>query len=87
VIRQTVLTHAEVQRTPGIKQKGKWNIMGLPGVAAAGDAIERGDRLMRLPPAWLRPALQPQTPREHQGRPVGGSEGAYQERLTCERCL
>ncbi|PZQ99937.1 MAG: N-acetylmuramoyl-L-alanine amidase [Cereibacter sphaeroides] len=45
VTRRTVLTHAEVQPTLGIKQKGKWDIRWLPGMTAIGDAVEIGDQL------------------------------------------
>jgi N-acetyl-anhydromuramyl-L-alanine amidase AmpD len=45
VTRQTVLSHAEVQPTLGIKQRGKWDIAWLPGWAAAIDPVGVGDRL------------------------------------------
>jgi N-acetyl-anhydromuramyl-L-alanine amidase AmpD len=45
VTRRTVLTHAEVQPTLGIIQRGKWDIRWLPGMKAVGDAVEVGDRL------------------------------------------
>ena len=45
VKRETVLTHAEVEPTLGIKQKGKWDITWLPGMLAPGNPIEIGDRL------------------------------------------
>ena len=45
VTRQTVLSHAEVQPTLGIRQRGKWDITVLPGMAAPGDPVEVGDRL------------------------------------------
>lgn len=45
VTRETVLTHAEVQPTLGIKQRGKWDISWLPGMAAVGDPVQIGDRL------------------------------------------
>lgn len=43
--RRTVLTHAEVQPTLGIRQNGKWDISVLPGMDRAGNAIEIGDTL------------------------------------------
>ena len=43
VARETVLTHAEVQSTLGIAQRNKWDVMWLPGMAAAGDAHKIGD--------------------------------------------
>jgi N-acetyl-anhydromuramyl-L-alanine amidase AmpD len=45
VTRETVLTHAEVQPTLGIRQRGKWDISWLPGMAAVGDPVQIGDRL------------------------------------------
>ncbi len=45
VTRQTVLSHAEVQPTLGIKQAGKWDIAWLPGMAAVGDPVQIGDTL------------------------------------------
>lgn len=43
--RTTVLTHAEVERTLGVWQRGKWDVTWLPGMDAPGDAIEVGDRI------------------------------------------
>lgn len=45
VTRQTVLTHAEVQPTLGIKQRGKWDITWLPGMARPSDPVQVGDTL------------------------------------------
>jgi hypothetical protein len=45
VTRWSVLTHAEVQPTLGIKQKWKWDITVLPGMPAPGDPIAVGDRI------------------------------------------
>lgn len=45
VTRKTILSHAEVQRTLGVKQKAKWDITWLPGMTAVGDALEVGDHL------------------------------------------
>lgn len=44
VTRQTVLSHAEVQPTLGIKQKGKWDIAWVPGMVKSGDPIIIGDQ-------------------------------------------
>lgn len=46
--RETVLTHAEVQPTIGVKQRGKWDITVLPGMSCVGDPIEVGDQLREL---------------------------------------
>ena len=45
VTRQTVLTHAEVQPTLGVKQSGKWDITWLPGMTEAGNYHAVGDLL------------------------------------------
>lgn len=45
VTRQTVLSHAEVQPTLGIAQRGKWDVAWLPGMAAVGAPVEIGDRI------------------------------------------
>jgi len=48
VTRQTVLTHAEVERTLGVAQKQKWDITWLPGMTRPGDAIEVGDTIREM---------------------------------------
>jgi N-acetyl-anhydromuramyl-L-alanine amidase AmpD len=45
VTRRTVLTHAEVQPTLGVEQRGKWDINWLPGDRGVSDPIAVGDRL------------------------------------------
>ena len=45
VSRYSVLTHAEIQPTLGITQKGKWDIAWIPGMVAPGNPIEVGDKL------------------------------------------
>lgn len=55
---RTVLTHAEVERTLGVAQRGKWDVTWLPGMDAPGDAIEVG-RTIR---AMVRKALTPAAP-------------------------
>lgn len=45
VTRGTVLTHAEVQGTLGIKQKNKWDITWLPGMAEPQPPVFVGDIL------------------------------------------
>lgn len=44
----TVLSHAEVQGTLGIKQRNKWDITWLPGMKAPGSAKAVGDELRRM---------------------------------------
>lgn len=53
VSRTTVLTHAEVQPTLGVAQRGKWDITWLPGMAACGDAVAVGDRIRAMVTAEL----------------------------------
>ena len=45
VTRETVLTHAEVQGNLGVVQKGKWDVMWLPGMDQAGHPNAVGDLL------------------------------------------
>lgn len=45
VMRRTVLSHAEVQATLGIAQRGKWDISWLPGMSGPGDPVAVGDQL------------------------------------------
>lgn len=53
VTRWSVLSHAEVQPTLGIRQKGKWDIAWVPGMAAPGDPVAVGDGLRRMIEAAL----------------------------------
>ncbi len=48
VRRDTVLTHAEVQRTLGVRQNAKWDVVWVPGMERPGNAIKVGDHLRRL---------------------------------------
>lgn len=47
VSRRTTLSHAEVERSLGIKQRNKWDIMVLPGMTRVEDPIVVGDELRR----------------------------------------
>lgn len=62
VTPQTMLTHAEVQPTLGIKQNAKWDIMWVPGMAIPGDPIAVGNKLR----AMVR-ALDAAPPKPKQG--------------------
>jgi N-acetyl-anhydromuramyl-L-alanine amidase AmpD len=42
---ETILTHAEVEPTLGVKQRGKWDVTWLPGMDQAGNARAVGDVL------------------------------------------
>ncbi|WP_050525500.1 peptidoglycan recognition protein family protein [Pseudorhodobacter aquimaris] len=48
VTRKTVLTHAEVEPTLNVWQRGKWDVAWLPGMKATGDPVTVGDRLRWL---------------------------------------
>ena len=62
VAPQTVLTHAEVEATLGIRQNGKWDITWLPGMDQAGNSRAVGDlirqkvRDQRRKPPVTKPA-------------------------------
>ncbi|WP_226781977.1 peptidoglycan-binding domain-containing protein [Oceaniglobus trochenteri] len=45
VSRWSVLSHAEIQPTLGIRQRNKWDITWLPDMSAPGDPVQIGDRL------------------------------------------
>lgn len=45
VSRETVLSHAEVQPTLKVAQRGKWDICWLPGMAGPADPVKVGDIL------------------------------------------
>lgn len=47
VTRQTVLSHAEVHPTLGIKQKGKWDIAWVPGMSGIGNPVDVGDMIRK----------------------------------------
>lgn len=61
VTPQTMLSHAEVQPTLGIKQRGKWDIAWLPGMASPADPVWIGDKLRGMiatpPPRKTLPLL------------------------------
>lgn len=48
ITRETVLSHAEVQPTLGIAQKGKWDIAWIPGMDKPGNPVEVGDRIRSM---------------------------------------
>ncbi|RCW77732.1 peptidoglycan-binding protein [Paracoccus lutimaris] len=59
VTRRTVLSHAEVQPTLGIKQNAKWDISWLPGMDKPGDPVAVGDQLRaRIGAAMGQPATE-----------------------------
>lgn len=62
VTRQTVLSHAEVEPTLGVKQRNKWDITWLPGMAKVGDPVAIGDALRAKVEAELRATRRPPAP-------------------------
>ena len=58
VSRHTVLTHAEVEPTLGIRQRGKWDITWLPGMSNTGDPVEVGDKIRGMIEREMRPAVR-----------------------------
>lgn len=48
ITRETVLSHAEVQPTLKIAQRGKWDICWLPGMERPGDPVDVGDQLRQM---------------------------------------
>lgn len=76
VTRETVLTHAEVQPTLNIPQRGKWDIVWWPHLAAPIDPVAAGDifrgKVKDSMMLKARPAPMPQPPRKlpHNPRPV-----------------
>ncbi len=68
VTPETILTHAEVQGTLGIPQKGKWDITRLPfdpktvGAKAVGDRLRRQVAALNAPPKPVQPPKPPPAP-------------------------
>lgn len=58
VTRETVLTHAEVEPVLGVKQRGKWDVRWLPGMAVTGNPITVGDVLRRMISAEMEPPVE-----------------------------
>lgn len=70
ITRQTVLTHAEVQPTLGVPQRGKWDIAWLPDMTGPVDPVAVGDRLRQMiKDAMSPPEMAPWTARPVQKRP------------------
>jgi hypothetical protein len=64
VTPETMLSHAEVQPTLKIKQRGKWDIAWLPGMAVPGDPVSVGNKLRAMVKAQptKAPAQAPSPP-------------------------
>lgn len=55
VTPRTVLTHAEIQPTLGIKQRGKWDVTWLPGMHKPDSAIVVGNKLREMIQSRMEP--------------------------------
>jgi hypothetical protein len=77
VTRETVLSHAEVQPTLGIKQRGKWDIAWLPGMDAPGDPVKVGDHLRGL----IAAAAPPKPPASAPKPPAAPAQPETQQSL------
>lgn len=54
VTKYTVLTHAEVEPTLKVWQRGKWDIMWLPGMVEPEDPVYVGNKIRRMVRVELR---------------------------------
>ena len=80
VSRQTVLTHAEVQPTLKVWQRGKWDVTWLPGMKTVGDPVEVGNtlrdmvrvELSKIPPQKTKAPAPDPTPTIDTQPPTGG---------------
>jgi hypothetical protein len=87
VTRETVLSHAEVQPTLKIRQRGKWDISWLPSLAAPIDPVAAGDMLRsrvssamapkKAPPAPSKPIAAPTPAPRAQGGLAGRILGLF----------
>lgn len=66
VTRSTILTHAEVQGTLGIKQKNKWDITWLPGYGKR-SPVEIGDIIRQMVSNYRGAKALPQKALDLQG--------------------
>jgi hypothetical protein len=53
VTKYSVLTHAEVQPTLGVKQRFKWDVTWIPGMTSPGDPVEVGNVIRQMIRAYL----------------------------------
>lgn len=56
VSRRTTLSHAEVQPTLGVTQRGKWDFVWLPGIGGPMNPVTLGDKLRERVQAELESA-------------------------------
>jgi hypothetical protein len=79
VTPQTILTHAEVQPTLGIKQRGKWDITWLPGMSEPGNPVAVGNQL-RAMIAAKKPEPKPEPAAPHKPITPGMTSNPNQAR-------
>ncbi|RMH21673.1 MAG: N-acetylmuramoyl-L-alanine amidase [Gammaproteobacteria bacterium] len=65
VTRETILSHAEVEPTLGVRQRKKWDITWLPEMAEPMDPVEVGDRLRGMISNHLRVEPDPEPEPTH----------------------
>lgn len=59
ITRETVLTHAEVQPTLGVWQRGKWDVCWLPDMQRSAAPVVVGDKLRQMIREAQRLIVQP----------------------------
>lgn len=79
--RETVLSHAEVQPTLGIRQRGKWDITWIPGMSAPGNPVTVGDVLRERVRARRRVTPDPR-PRPPAGGLLAALSSIFGKRKT-----
>jgi hypothetical protein len=67
---ETILTHAEVEPTLGVKQRGKWDVTWLPGMDQAGNARAVGDLLRQKVRDYRREEMVPKITPKDRSKPV-----------------
>lgn len=67
VMRETMLSHAEIGATLGIPQNGKWDIAWLPGLGNADYPIDVGDQLRSAVVARMAERKRPRAAEEQAG--------------------
>ena len=81
VTGQTVLSHAEVQPTLKVAQRGKWDISWLPGMKQTGDPVAIGDQIRARIIAKIGGDLVDQTPAKTPATAKIGSRGDDVKRI------
>lgn len=77
VTRKTILTHAEVQPTLGVAQRGKWDITWLPDMTGPQDPVAVGDRLRAMVMDAMKPTAIPEWFPRPKPKPAPFDLGAF----------